>query len=119
MADELERETEISGENSVDGDHLSLGDARDSAVAIGRGAKAEIHRYGDYVVNIDSLEKLENEPSKPGEAPYKGLTYFTEEDADIFFVYRACTYGAGFQVSRGQRDIALCVESVNFRYRQL
>ena len=42
----------------------------------------EITRYEEYIVRVDSLEEL---PPKPGEPPYKGLTYFTEADADIFF----------------------------------
>lgn len=36
----------------------------------------------EIIVKIDSLEDV---PPVPGEPPYKGLTYFTEKDADLYF----------------------------------
>lgn len=52
------------------------------AVIIGDNARQQISYYGDIIVRIDSLEEL---PPKPGEPPYKGLAYYTEADAGIFF----------------------------------
>lgn len=52
------------------------------AVAIGREARATVEFYGDIIIRHDTLEDL---PPVPGEPPYKGLTYFTEADQDIFF----------------------------------
>jgi len=49
----------------------------------GRMTGVEIHQfYGEIIVRPESIEAL---PPAPGEPPYKGLTYFTEEDAGIFF----------------------------------
>ena len=52
------------------------------AVIIGDNARQQISYYGDIIVRVDSLEEL---PPKPGEPPYKGLTYYTEADEAIFF----------------------------------
>ena len=77
---------DVVGGDKVSGDKITVGPIAGEGIAIGRNARTEINRYGDYVVNIDSLEKLENEPPKPSdEEPYKGLAYFTEADANIFF----------------------------------
>lgn len=38
--------------------------------------------YGEIIVRPESIEEL---PPAPGEPPYKGLAYYTEADAEIFF----------------------------------
>jgi hypothetical protein len=64
-------------------DQIAVGNISDSqAVAIGAGARATLNQYNEIIVKIDTLEDL---PPAPGEPPYKGLAYFTEEDKDIFF----------------------------------
>jgi tetratricopeptide (TPR) repeat protein len=65
------------------GDQIFVGDIEQSeAVAIGRGARATINNYTEIIVKADSIEDL---PPAPGEPPFKGLAYFTEQDADLFF----------------------------------
>lgn len=74
-----------SGERPVEhhGDQIDIGAIDQSeAVAIGRGARATINNYTEIIVKADSIEDL---PPAPGEPPFKGLAYFTEQDADIFF----------------------------------
>lgn len=51
-------------------------------IAIGHNARVEINRFTEIIVRPDSFEDV---PPAPGEQPYKGLTYFTEVDADNFF----------------------------------
>ena len=75
----------------VAGNQVNIGEMKGDighvgdVITVEENARMEINRFGDYIVQVDSLEKLENEPPKPGEPPYKGLTYFTEKDAHIFF----------------------------------
>ncbi|UCC52134.1 MAG: hypothetical protein JSV68_24025, partial [Anaerolineaceae bacterium] len=76
------KEGEPSRGDVVGGDKITAGSIEGEGIAIGRNARVEINRYAEYIVRVDSLEEL---PPKPGEPPYKGLTYFTEKDADIFF----------------------------------
>ncbi len=65
------------------GDQIEVGNIEQSgAVAIGRGARATINNYTEIIVRSDSIEDL---PPAPGEPPFKGLAYFSEQDADIFF----------------------------------
>ena len=65
------------------GDQIEVGNIEQSdAVAIGRGARATINNYTEIIVKADSIEDL---PPAPGEPPFKGLAYFSEEDANIFF----------------------------------
>jgi tetratricopeptide (TPR) repeat protein len=76
---------EAAGEQPAEpqGDRIDIGNIEQSdAVAIGRGARATINNYTEIIVKADSIEDL---PPTPGEPPFKGLAYFTEEDADIFF----------------------------------
>jgi WD40 repeat protein len=70
------------GGDKVGRDKISVSDIREAAVAIGAGARAEIKQYTEIIVKIDSLEDL---PPAAGPPPFKGLTYFTEKDAGIFF----------------------------------
>lgn len=65
---------------NIGGDDAAVIDIRDSKFA-GRDL---IERYveQEIIVKIDSLEDV---PPLPGDPPYKGLTYFTEADADLFF----------------------------------
>lgn len=44
-----------------------------------------IFPINEIVVRADSFEELEDLPPTQGDPPYKGLTYFTEEDKDIYF----------------------------------
>ena len=63
--------------------HIVVGSIEGSeGVAIGQGARVEINRYTELIIQPDSLEDV---PPAPGNQPYKGLAYFTEADADIFF----------------------------------
>ena len=72
----------VSGD-MVGGDKYDIGEIKDSqAVAIGAGARAEINQYTEIIVKLDTIEDL---PPAPGEPPYKGLAYFTEKDADIYY----------------------------------
>ncbi|MEM7115773.1 MAG: hypothetical protein AAF614_25255 [Chloroflexota bacterium] len=78
---------ETSGVKQVGGDLVgrdkyTLGSVSGSYNAIGPGARAEINHYTEIIVKLDSIEDL---PPAPGEAPYKGLAYFTEKDADIYY----------------------------------
>ena len=69
--------------DKVGGDKYDIGEIKDSqAVAIGAGARAEINHYTEIIVKLDTIEDL---PAAPGEPPYKGLAYFTEKDADIYY----------------------------------
>ena len=69
--------------NVAQGDQIEVGNIEQSgAVAIGRGARATINNYTEIIVKADSIEDL---PPAPGKPPFKGLAYFSEEDADIFF----------------------------------
>ncbi|MCO5206363.1 MAG: hypothetical protein M9928_15110 [Anaerolineae bacterium] len=65
---------------NIGGNDTAVIDIRDSKFA-GRDL---IERYveQEIIVKIDSLEDV---PPLPGDPPYKGLTYFTEADADLFF----------------------------------
>lgn len=64
------------------GDQIKVGDIRGEGIAVGRNARVEINRYTEIIVRPDSFEDV---PPAPGEPPYKGLTYFTEADAENFF----------------------------------
>jgi energy-coupling factor transporter ATP-binding protein EcfA2 len=65
------------------GDQITVGSIDGSeGVAIGQGARVEINRYTELIIRPDSFEDV---PPAPGSPPYKGLAYFTEEDADNFF----------------------------------
>ncbi len=76
MSDDPEQ---VAGE----GDIITVGAISNAeGIAIGRNARVEIRRYGDVIVRVDTLEDL---PPTPGKEPYKGLTYYTEDDRDIFF----------------------------------
>jgi len=66
----------------VGGDKYTVDIKGSEAIAIGAGARAEINHYTEIFVNPDTIEDL---PPAPGEPPYKGLTYFTEKDADIYY----------------------------------
>ena len=66
----------------ISGDQIEVGSIKGEGIAIGHGARVEINRYTEIIVRPDSFEDV---PPAPGEQPYKGLTYFTETDADIFF----------------------------------
>jgi hypothetical protein len=37
------------------------------------------------IVSVESLQAVEKLPPTPGTPPYKGMTYFTEADKDIYF----------------------------------
>ena len=63
-------------------DHIEVGSVSGEGIAIGRDARVEINRYTEIIVRPDSFEDV---PPAPGEQPYKGLSYFTEADADNFF----------------------------------
>ena len=81
------QEVEIRGDlihgDKVDGDKNTVGDVSGKAViAIGKGARNEINYYTEIIVKHDSIEEI---PPVPGDPPYKGLTYFTEQDAKIFY----------------------------------
>ena len=71
----------VGGDN-VGGDKVTVSSVKDSALAIGDGARAEINHYTEIIVKLDSIEDV---PPAPGDPPYKGLTYFTEDDADIYY----------------------------------
>jgi tetratricopeptide (TPR) repeat protein len=80
-----EEKEEAAGKQSAEpqGDRIDVGNIEQSgAVAIGRGARATINNYTEIIVRADNIEDL---PPAPGEPPFKGLAYFTEQDADIFF----------------------------------
>lgn len=68
--------------DKVSGDKLTVGDVSGSVVAVGAGARAEINHYTEIIVKLDSIEDV---PPAPGTPPYKGLAYFTEKDADIYY----------------------------------
>ena len=56
------------------------------ATAIGKGARAEINRYSDIQVIVQAAaDSVEDLPPALGEPPFKGLAYYSEADADIFF----------------------------------
>lgn len=79
--------TAVSGDvvhgHKVGGDQYDIGTIENSdAVAIGAGARAEINHYTEIIVKLDTIEDL---PPAPGDPPYKGLAYFTEKDADIYY----------------------------------
>jgi hypothetical protein len=62
---------------------ISVGEIRESqAVAIGPRAQATLNQYTEIIVKVDTIDDL---PPAPGEPPYKGLAYFSEQDRDIFF----------------------------------
>ncbi|MFN2170452.1 MAG: hypothetical protein ACK2U0_19355, partial [Candidatus Promineifilaceae bacterium] len=66
-----------------EGDQIGVGSVSGEGIAIGRGARVEIRKtYGDIIVKVDSLEDIGPAPGPP---PYKGLTYFSEQDAHLFF----------------------------------
>ena len=66
-----------------EGDRISAGNISGEGIAIGRDARVDIRRiYGDIIVRVDSLEDI---PPAAGPPPYKGLAYFTEKDAHLFF----------------------------------
>lgn len=72
--------------NTTHGDSYDIGNMTNvQGIAIGAGARAEINHYTEIIVKSDSFEKLEDLPPTPGEPPYKGLAYFTEKDADIYY----------------------------------
>jgi energy-coupling factor transporter ATP-binding protein EcfA2 len=72
----------ISGD-LVGGDKFAEINVQDSqAVAIGAGAQATINQYTEIIVRLDNIEEM---PPAPGSPPYKGLAYYTEADADLFF----------------------------------
>ncbi|MFN2104081.1 MAG: hypothetical protein ACK2UJ_04355 [Candidatus Promineifilaceae bacterium] len=67
----------------VQGDNIRTGDIDGGgAVAIGREARATVNRYTEIIIKADNFE---DQPPAPGEPPYKGLTYFSESDKDIYF----------------------------------
>lgn len=68
--------------DKIAGDSYDIGQISGQSIAIGTNARSQINNYGDIIVRLDSIEDL---PPAPGEPPFKGLTYFTEEDAQIFF----------------------------------
>ena len=72
----------------VGGDQIDVNNIVGSkGVAIGRDARVEIHEtYGDIIVRVDDLKKMGPVHGPP---PYKGLTYFTEEDEHLFFGRKA------------------------------
>ena len=71
------------GGDKISGDEIAVGSiSGEAAVAIGRDARVEINRYTEIIVRPDSFEDV---PPAPGIQPYKGLTFFTEADADNFF----------------------------------
>jgi WD40 repeat protein len=66
-----------------EGDQISAGNISGEGIAIGRDARVDIRKiYGDIIVRVDSLEDI---PPVAGPPPYKGLAYFTEKDAHLFF----------------------------------
>ena len=79
-SDPISRPT--SGSTIVGGDNYDVAVTDSQAVAVGPGARAEINNYHKYIVHHDSIENL---PPALGEPPYKGLAYFTEKDANIYF----------------------------------
>jgi len=69
--------------HKIGGDQYNIGDMKNvEGVAIGNGARAEINHYTEIIVKLDTIEDL---PPAPGEPPYKGLAYFTEKDAKIYY----------------------------------
>ncbi|MBK8129098.1 MAG: hypothetical protein IPK53_09230 [bacterium] len=72
---------QVAGDK-VGGDKFDVVVESSQAVAIGAGARATLNQYTEIIVKIDTLEDV---PPAPGEPPYKGLAYFTEQDKDIFF----------------------------------
>ncbi|MBK8129085.1 MAG: hypothetical protein IPK53_09160 [bacterium] len=67
----------------MDQSQIQVGNISDSqAVAIGAGAQATINQYTEIIVRLDNIEE---QPPAPGSPPYKGLAYYTEADADLFF----------------------------------
>ena len=66
----------------ISGDQIEVGSVSGEGIAIGRDARVEINRFTEIIIRPDSFEDV---PPAPGEQPYKGLTYFTEADADNFF----------------------------------
>ncbi len=73
----------MSDETRDSGGKIKVGDLTDAqAIAIGEGAQATLNQYTEIIIHPNNLE---DQPAVPGEPPYKGLTYFTEADQDIFF----------------------------------
>ena len=71
------------GRDVIHGDRIAVGSMSNVAgVAIGTNARAEINHYTEIIVKLDTIEDV---PPAPGEPPYKGLAYFTEKDADIYY----------------------------------
>ncbi len=68
--------------DKVSGDKFEVAVENSQAVAIGAGARATINQYTEIIVKLDNIEDL---PPTPGVPPYKGLAYYTEADADLFF----------------------------------
>jgi WD40 repeat protein/energy-coupling factor transporter ATP-binding protein EcfA2 len=68
--------------DKIAGDSYAVGQISGQGIAIGANARSQINNYGDIIVRLDSIEDL---PPAPGEPPFKGLTYFSEADAGIFF----------------------------------
>ena len=67
----------------VGGDNIQTGNIQNAqGVAIGARARAEINHYTEIIVKLDTLEDV---AAVPGDAPYKGLAYFTEDDDDIYY----------------------------------
>ena len=68
----------------VGGDKFAEINVQDNqaAVAIGAGAQATINQYTEIIVKLDNIEELAPASGMP---PYKGLVYYTEADANIFF----------------------------------
>jgi tetratricopeptide (TPR) repeat protein len=85
LTTQKDKQEALTGEQPSEsqGDRIDVGRIEHSGVvAIGRGARATINNYTEIIVQSDSIEDL---PPVPGEPPFKGLAYFTEQDADIFF----------------------------------
>ena len=70
--------------------------AEDNSIAVGgisidgdvSGSIAIGHQQNTYITDIKSVEGL---PPEPGDPPYMGLHYFSEENADLFFGREALT----------------------------